>query len=207
MKNVFLIGDSIRMNYQDEVMRLLDGTAKIYYPGYTAESEAGESTRTNENARWTGYTLNNLVPHLWLKHLPEIDLVHWNNGIWDAVIRHEEDGSFTPIDQYEENVRRILRELRKQTPHIIIATTTPPKVDNRRDPTTGKVTLTVETVRRYNAVLYKIAKEQDLPVNDLFELVYKDREQYISEDEIHLNDAGKAACGKQTADMIRKYLG
>ena len=49
MKKVFLIGDSIRINYQPAVAKYLEGVAKVYNPGYTAESEAMEASKTNVN--------------------------------------------------------------------------------------------------------------------------------------------------------------
>ena len=65
----------------------------------------------------------------------------------------------------------------------------------------------MDTVKKYNEVLWRIADEQNIPVNDLFSLVMSDREKYIrADDEIHLTDEGKDACGKQTAEIIRKYL-
>ncbi|MBQ2967118.1 MAG: SGNH/GDSL hydrolase family protein [Clostridia bacterium] len=207
MKKVLLLGDSIRIRYQNAVTRNLEGIAKVYNPGYTAEDEAMEKSVENVNCRDTSFTLNNLTYHLWGKKIQGMDLIHYNNGIWDAVIRHVEDGSFTTIEWYEINVRRILRELKKITPNIIIATTTPPRTDERKNPHTGIVTLTVDTVKRYNEVLWRIADEMRLPVNDLFTLTMSDREKYILEsDEIHLTEAGEEALGKQTADIIKKYL-
>lgn len=207
MKKVFLMGDSVRINYQEKAAEYLADVAKVYNPGYTAESEAMEASVANVNGRDTSFTLNNLTYHAWGQHMQGMDLIHYNNGIWDAVIRHVEDGSFTTIEWYEINVRRILRELKKVTPNIIIATTTPPRPDERKNPFTGIITLTVDMVKKYNEVLWRIADEQNIPVNDLFSLVMSDREKYIrADDEIHLTDEGKDVCGKQTADIIKKYL-
>lgn len=207
MRKVFLMGDSIRINYQSSVAKYLEDIANVYNPGYTAESEAMEASVANVNCRDTSFTLNNLTEHLWGKHMNGMDLIHYNNGIWDAVTRHVEDGSFTTIEWYEINVRRIIRELKKRCDKIVIATTTPPRVDERKNPHTGIVTLTVDTVKRYNEVLWRIGSELNLPVNDLFTLVMSDRENFIREDdEIHLTPEGMDACGKQTAEIIKKYL-
>ena len=207
MKKVFLMGDSIRINYQEKATEYLADVAKVYNPGYTAESEAMEASNVNVNCRDTSFTLNNLTEHLWGKNMHGMDLIHYNNGIWDAVTRHVEDGSFTTIEWYEINVRRIIRELKKRCDKIIIATTTPPRPDERKNPHTGIITLTLDTVKRYNDVLWRIAGELNLPVNDLFTLVMSDREKYIrADDEIHLTEEGKDACGRQTAEIIKKYL-
>ncbi len=207
MKKVFLMGDSIRINYQPAVAKYLEGVAKVYNPGYTAESEAMEASVENVNCRDTSFTLNNLTEHLWGKHMQGMDLIHYNNGIWDAVTRHVEDGSFTTIEWYEINVRRIIRELKKRSGKVLIATTTPPRPDERKNPHTGVITLTLDTVKKYNEVLWRIAGELNLPVNDLFTLVMSDREKFIrADDEIHLTPEGIDACGKQTAEFIKKYL-
>ncbi|MBR2973453.1 MAG: SGNH/GDSL hydrolase family protein, partial [Clostridia bacterium] len=87
MKDVFLIGDSITMAYADKVGELLGDDVKIW------RTASDMSNYEVENARWTGYTLNNLARHMWLQKLPKkFDAIHWNNGIWDTVIRYPEDG-------------------------------------------------------------------------------------------------------------------
>ena len=97
MKKVLLLGDSIRINYQDLVKEKLEGRAEVVSP--------------ESNCAFAKYTLCCLGG--WLRELGNPDIVHWNNGIWDACIRFEEDGPFTPIDEYLDTLRRILRELRK----------------------------------------------------------------------------------------------
>ena len=67
MKNILLLGDSIRMSYQPVVKEMLEGKANVYGP--------------MDNGRWSGYTLNTL--RFWLPQMPTPDIVHWNNGIWD----------------------------------------------------------------------------------------------------------------------------
>ncbi len=57
MKNVLLLGDSIRMQYQPKVKELLKGRANVYGPV--------------ENGRWSGYTLNTL--RFWLPQMPAAD--------------------------------------------------------------------------------------------------------------------------------------
>ena len=81
MKKIFLIGDSIRYGFGDEARRnlgygihmreKLEGRAEVYYP--------------NDNCRFLQYILRYL--HEWARVCPDrsqIDIVHWNNGLWDA---------------------------------------------------------------------------------------------------------------------------
>lgn len=65
---VLLLGDSIRMNYQPHVARLLDGRAHVVGP--------------SDNCQYSGYTLASL--DRWIGELGCPEIIHWNNGIHDA---------------------------------------------------------------------------------------------------------------------------
>ena len=71
MKRVLLIGDSIRMGYDQYVKLALEGSAEVWYP--------------EENCRFTQYVLRYL--HEWVeKSGGEVDCLHWNAGLWVASI-------------------------------------------------------------------------------------------------------------------------
>ena len=82
MKNVILLGDSIRMQYQGPVGEKLSDIATVSGP--------------DENGRWSGYTLNSL--RFWLPELPSPDLVQWNCGLWDMGDDYQEGRHFYPPD-------------------------------------------------------------------------------------------------------------
>ena len=72
MKKVVLLGDSIRMGYGSYVKKAFElaGTAQVFFPG--------------ENCRFSGYVLRNVGP--WKAEMAcgsDVDLVHWNAGLWD----------------------------------------------------------------------------------------------------------------------------
>ena len=193
LKNVILLGDSIRIGYGPFVRELLRGRADVYEPP--------------ENGRWAGYTLNCLVKHQWLGAFPDkIDAVHWNNGIWDMNSRHEEDGPFSTIEYYTECLRKIIRTLRKLTPHIIFATSTPPREDEYVSPIYKRCLLSLETARRYNAAALAVMEEHNIEVNDLFSLVLENRSRFIGEDNTHLTEEGNRACAAQAAGKLEKFL-
>ena len=181
-KQVLLLGDSIRMQYQPVVARMLADIAEISGP--------------EENGRWSGYTLNSL--RFWLPQLPSPDLVHWNCGLWDMGDDYQEGRHFYPLDLYEETCHRICRVLRKVTGKpelpIVIATTTPTRHGDHED------------ILRYNDVLQKVAAEENAMVNDLYAVVAPARETMIGEDHIHLNESGIAAVAEQTANVLRLAL-
>ena len=109
MKRVLLIGDSIRLHYQNEVKRLIGDEYEITAP--------------QENCRFSSYVLNSL--RYWLAECPNPDIIHWNAGLWDIAVLYKEDGCFIPVEEYVLNMQKILRELKKTGAKIIYATTTP----------------------------------------------------------------------------------
>ncbi len=70
MKNLLLIGDSIRMGYDKSVKKTLEGKANVIFP--------------EENCRFASYVLRYF--HEYLKDIKgeDIDVVHWNAGLWDC---------------------------------------------------------------------------------------------------------------------------
>ena len=91
MKKIYLIGDSIRFGatgspgYGVFVTEKLAGEAEVYAP--------------KVNCAFCQHTFRYL--HEWAASAPkeEIDVVHWNNGLWD-VLRLLGDDPFTDLDYY-----------------------------------------------------------------------------------------------------------
>ena len=182
MKQIILLGDSVRMQYQQAVGEKLSDIAEVSGP--------------EENGRWSGYTLNSL--RFWLPQLPSPDLVQWNCGLWDMGDDYQEGRHFYPPDLYEETCRRICRILRKFTGKpdlkIVVATTTPTLHGDHED------------IRLYNDILRKVAAEENAAVNDLYAVVSPNKAEMICEDHIHLTQAGVEAVAVQTAAVLRKAL-
>ena len=98
MKKVVLIGDSIRLGYDKYVKEALAGVAEVYYP--------------DDSARFSEYTLRYLSD--W-KHDngwgEDIDLVHWNTGLWDVLEMYGEAPISNP-QQYGETIAKISRQIK-----------------------------------------------------------------------------------------------
>ena len=98
MKKIVLIGDSIRLGYDKYVKDALLGVAEVYYP--------------NDSARFSEYTLRYLSD--W-KHDngwgEDIDLVHWNTGLWDVLEMYGEAPISNP-QQYSETIAKISRQIK-----------------------------------------------------------------------------------------------
>ena len=94
---VLLLGDSIRMFYQNEVITQLGENYNVFSP--------------KENCRFSLYVLNSL--RFWLNAFPTPDIIHFNAGLWDTAILYREDGCFVDVENYVKNMKSVLRELKK----------------------------------------------------------------------------------------------
>ena len=187
MKKVMLLGDSIRMGYEDRVITNLGVEYEVWSP--------------EENCRFARYTLNCLRNYI--EECPNPDIIHWNNGLWDTAILYPEDGCFTPINEYIRDMKLILRELKKTGAEIIFATITPInplKVENLVSKHSN------EDIIEFNKHVVDVMKEENIIINDLHSLIYLKIHEYICEDHIHMTDEGKIACGKAVADIIKSVL-
>lgn len=188
MKEVLLLGDSIRMFYQERVKELLGEEYSVSAP--------------EENCRFSMYTLNSL--RMWLPAFPKPDIIHWNNGLWDTAILYAEDGCFTPLDEYLRNLERILRKLRTTGAQIIFATTTPTHPDKAN--WTGDMPPKHDNadIRHYNEAAVELMRREGIPVNDLYAQVCDDIEHYVCEDWIHPSPEGIETLAQAVAQKIRE---
>ncbi len=181
MKNVLMLGDSIRMQYTPKVKELLKGRANVYGPV--------------DNGRWSDYTLNSL--RFWLPQLPDPDIVHWNNGIWDMGDDYDEGFPHVSLEDYEKNVVRIFRVLRKLvSPDIkIIAATTIPWINAN-----------MEQLAQYNEAIRRAAAEEGVALDDLYTAFRPDMEKLIGPDKVHMNEDGIRLTSGLVAKSIEPYL-
>ena len=186
MKEILLIGDSIRMFCQKRLTGLLGDEYHVSAPG--------------ENCRFAAYTRNSL--RFWLEAFPKPEIIHWNNGLWDIARLYGEDECFTPLDEYINNLRRTLPILKATGAKIIFATTTP--TDPRREkPLPGIPSCHLNSdIERYNSAAVGLMKENGVMINDLYSVVSPHIAEYISEDLIHPNAAGIEAIASATAEII-----
>ncbi|MBE5866488.1 MAG: SGNH/GDSL hydrolase family protein [Lachnospiraceae bacterium] len=180
--NVLLLGDSIRMNYEEQVaVQLGEG----YYVWGSPD-----------NGRFAKYTLCEMKRILeGFGEKP--DVIHWNNGLWDTSFTRE-DGEFTPLEEYVRDLSRLVRELKELTNKIIFATTTPVRDGNPNHYN--------NTIMEYNSRAVALMQAEGVMVNDLFSMLQKHREQYICDDFVHLTEDGKVKCAEEVCKCIRRLL-
>jgi hypothetical protein len=164
MKKIFLIGDSIRQGYDKYIKMAFDGVAEVYYP--------------KENCRFTTYIIRNVFQ--WKQDAEcgdDIDLVHWNAGLWDDLVMPDGEYLISKED-YARNVERIYKLLALAFPKakIVFATSTP--VQENLFTTYKRYNAVTE---QYNAEAVRIARENGAEINDLYALVKDAPKSYYSD--------------------------
>lgn len=185
---VLLIGDSIRMFYQKEVISQLGEDYEVFAP--------------EENCRFSSYVLNSL--RFWLNEFPTPDIIHFNVGLWDTAILYHEDGCFITVDEYVKNMKKILREIKNTGAKIIFATTTP--VSDEKEKLSGPMPPSHKNadIIKYNNAILDAFDAENIIINDLFSEMYPEKEKYLSEDMIHPNDDGVKFLAKLVATAIKR---
>ena len=178
MKKIFLIGDSIRFGasgspgYGVFVKEKLCGKAEVFAP--------------NENCRFAQHTLRFL--HEWAANVPkdEVDIVHWNNGLWDALHLFGDD-AFTDIDYYGKTLVRIYKRIRFLFPNarIIFALSTSVKEEWAR----ADFIRYNHEIEEYNKKAIEVLSPLGVQINDLYSIT-KNFEDEKRSDWVHFSDAG-----------------
>lgn len=191
MKKVVLLGDSIRMGYDKYVKEALADSAQVYYP--------------EENCRFAEYVLR--YAHEWKnngKWGSDIDVVHWNAGLWDCLELFG-DEPMTNIGYYEEAIRRIDKRLRMLFPEakMIFATSTPVQEERMK----ADFKRHNATIRLYNQVAVYALSGTDTVINDLYAVCEALPEQAHSDAVHYYTDMGTAAIGGKVIAEICNAAG
>jgi len=193
MKKVLLLGDSIRMGYDEYVKEILAGEFEVIYDDF-------------DNGRFSAYTL--WQANQAFKNQGRFDVVHWNNGYWDMNVEYPMTEAMHPVDEYVHFLSRILSQIRNNGAVPIFATTTPilskeAAADVVREGI-DSFKYDNEWVVKYNASAVKFMQGEGVTVNDLYALCIKDKYYYKCPDLLHLTEEGYRRCAEQTAFAIRK---
>lgn len=189
MKNVFLLGDSIKGFYKSRVEELLRPDYKIWTPA--------------ENCRFAKYTLNSLRYYFAAMKEEDFfpDIIHFNVGLWDLNHLYNTGKPFTECDEYIRDMKNILIQLKKTGARIILATTTPTRKE--RETTADTQHFNCE-IKYYNQKLLEAIGNEVDAVNDLYSIVERDINKYISDDFLHPSPAGVEVLARQVAESIEK---
>jgi len=189
MKRVVLIGDSIRMGYQDGVRGALADVAEVWAPA--------ENGGTSKNV------LANLEEWV-LARSPAV--VHLNCGLHDIKRNDGENGLLVPASDYERNLRDIFGRIHAmKCTKLLWASTTP--VNEERHHAQKAFDRFEADVQLYNDIALGVAREYRAPVNDLYAAIAgAGRDELLSEDGVHFTDAGYARLAQVVAGFIRSHL-
>lgn len=185
--NVLLIGDSIRMFYQKDVQTLLGSEYNVYSP--------------EVNCKFSAFVLNSL--RFWLEQLPTPDIIHFNAGLWDTAILYHEDGCFISEEEYVGFMKKVARVLRSTGATVIFATTTPVSDDKCNFPGPMPPAHRNDDIRAYNKAVLKAFESENILINDLFSLIWPNKEQYLLDDKIHPNEKGVQLLAEAVSQAIR----
>ena len=181
LPRVLLIGDSISIGYTPPTRKLLAGVANVHR---ILENGGPTSNGVAKIDRWLG-------KGKW-------DVIHFNWGLHD--IKLDTGKHQVPIDEYEKNLRSLVKTMKATGAKLIWASTTPVpegKLSPKRDD---------NDVVAYNAVAKKIMGEERIAVNDLYAFAssrLKDIQRPVN---VHFTDAGSAALAEEVAGAIRSAL-
>ena len=151
MKNLLLIGDSIRRGYDKSVKKTLNVKVNVIYP--------------EENCRFASYVLRHF--HEWFGGLDakDIDVIHWNAGLWDCLRLFGEEPQ-TPLDVYAYYIERICIRIKKLCPNAKVVFATSTKVISEKMSYNFK--RYNEEIEKYNKTAVSIVKKYGFEINDLY---------------------------------------
>lgn len=190
MKNLLLLGDSICQGYNKSVKQTLEGKANVIC--------------ANDSARFAAYLLR--VLHECFEGIGrnEIDVLHWNAGLWDCLCLFGEE-PHTPIDVYAYYIDRICQRIKKLFPNakVIFATSTR-VLSEQMHPSFMRSN---EDIVRYNAVAVEIVKKHGFEVDDLYAVSAALPEEAHSDPTHYYTPMGTEAFANQVLSCVLPALG
>ncbi|MBC8353771.1 MAG: SGNH/GDSL hydrolase family protein [Planctomycetes bacterium] len=197
LPKVVLVGDSIRLSYAPRVTQQLAGNATIISP----KANGGDSS--------------NVLKHLdqWvIREKP--DVVHFNCGIHDTK-KFISTGKFQiSPEQYEENLREIVKRIRQETDAVVLFATSTPILDQRAAAARkGRAyELLGTSIEQYNEIAVRVMRELGVPIDDLHHAMVEpdalhESKDLIGKDGVHLTETGVELVGTTVAAFIAERVG
>lgn len=189
MKKVVLIGDSIRMGYQEAVREQLAGVAEVGWP------------------EMNGFDSRNVLAKLdeWvIAQNPAV--VHINAGLHDLKKNRQTGAYQVPLEEYARNLEQILGTLLKLAgTKVLWAMTTP--VNECWHQARKPFDRYEADVTAYNQKAAEICGGLGVAVDDLYAVMMEaGRDQHLELDGVHFNEAGYRRLGGAVTKVIRASL-
>ncbi len=189
-KQIFLIGDSIRIGYCRQVAKALSDIADVRYP--------------DENCRNTQYTYINLS---WWKNIfsdpSKVELVYFNNGHWDIAHWDSDEESLNSAEDYCKMLLRIVARLKKLFPRakIVFATTTPANPNGKM----GVNPRSNAEIKAYNERAVSCLEKSGVIIHDLYKIL-EDKDESFYSDYCHLTPEGFDFLAERVSEFIRSNI-
>ena len=189
LPRVLLIGDSISIGYTLPVRKALEGKANVH--------------RIWENG---GPTRNGIEKiDAWLGPSTELragkgkwDVIHFNWGLHD--LKYVKDKPQVPIEEYEKNLRELVRKLKATGAALVWCSTTPvPEGDQRP-------VRKAEDAPKYNAVARTVMEENGVAINDLYAFAIPKLKEIQLPSNVHYTPKGYRSLGEEVARAIQAAL-
>jgi lysophospholipase L1-like esterase len=183
LPRVLIIGDSISMGYTPVVRELLKDRVEILRIPGNGQSSGNGLKRLEQwlgDGRW--------------------DLIHFNFGLHDAKLPPE-GINHSPVDQYEANLRVIVKRLRETGAKLVWASTTPV-------PNGGVLAADRRfgSIAAYNAAAERVMRENHIPIDDLGEAVTPRLKEIQKPMDVHFNEDGSRFLAGRVAEFIAGRL-
>ena len=186
LPRVLIIGDSISMGYTLPVRELLRGKANLH--------------RIPRNGGSTKDGLQFIDG--WLAE-GKWDVIHFNWGLHD--LKHWKDGKLDPagpqvstLDEYEKNLRELVKKMKATGAKVIWASTTPvPEGSGGR---------TANEELKYNEVAARVMKDEGIPTDDLHALCKPKVAEWQLPANVHFKPEGYAGLAAKVANDIGNAL-
>lgn len=186
LPRVLLIGDSISIGYTIPTRELLKGKANVH----RIPTNGGSTKNGVESIdKWLGTGKWDIIHFNWGLH----DLKHWKDGKLDMA-----GPQVSTLDEYEKNLRTLVKRLKATGAKLIFATTTPvPEGSGGR---------TLGDDLPYNAVAVRIMKEEGVSINDLNAYCRPKLPELQLPKNVHFSPAGSKALAERVAKEIEAAL-
>ena len=190
MKKVVLLGDSIRLwGYGTKVPELL--------------GEGYEVCQPEDNCRFASYVLRHFHEYLGDIKGEDIDVIHWNAGLWDCLRMFEEE-PHTPKEIYGYYIDRICQRIKKLYPDakVIFATSTA-VISEKMSVAFKRYN---EEIEEYNKIAVEIVTKYGFKVNDLYALSATLPEGVHSDPVHYYTPEGTEAFTKKVLEVLAETL-
>ena len=143
--------------------------------------------------------------HEWLNNsgFDRVDVIHWNNGLWDLLHVVGDERVFTPLGFYLDTIERVYLQMRKLCPQakIIFATNTY-VIEDAHPETLIRYNREIE---EYNLAVVKKLESLGVEINDLGAIT-KDIAPSMHSDWVHYGEEGSKVLAAAVTEKIERYI-